>query len=137
MIGFQAIMENSNLQPTLFELLACYELVWPDSRVYPPLRFEVLRAVDDASLYRARVWLKTRYNVYPSSMNTGSDGGDLRRVHSADELNAEITSLLADDSAFFTGMRFATQDAFVGYLRSKLESFVSSWCSDSQRATSD
>jgi len=101
----------------LWKLVATYELLLELGQTRRPVRVEVFKGTNGSSRYRARLWVQGTYNLYPTFLNTGPQGQDLHRMHSSEELNQEITSLVVDDPAFIEGIEYKSEAAFVEALQ--------------------
>lgn len=104
----------------LFKLLSTYELPLRQGDIIRPVRIEIFRSIEDCALFKARIWLQNTYNLYPMVVNTGSKGEDLHRTHSCDDLNVDITSLIAEDSSLMTGKTYKNENEFLKYLESRI-----------------
>ncbi len=101
----------------LWKLVATYELLLELGQTRRPVRVEVFKSNNGGSRFRARLWVQGTYNLYPTFLNMGPQGQDLRHVHSSEELNQEITSLVVENPAFMEGIEFESEGAFVEALQ--------------------
>lgn len=108
------------MNETLFKLISIYEVILTLGTVERPVRIEIFRSVNGDSIYRARIWVQNTYNLYPTFINTGHNGEDLHNVHSSDQIDMEITSLIAEDPELITGKHFSSEDGFLNYVRSRI-----------------
>jgi hypothetical protein len=108
------------MNDNLFRLVSTYELFLPPGTTERLVRIEVLQSLSDNDVYRARVWLQTTYNIYPTFLNTGGKGEDLHNTHSSDQLNAEITTLIAESHDLLTGKRCTSEKDFADYVSSRV-----------------
>ncbi|MFN8756754.1 MAG: hypothetical protein ACK5YB_14585 [Burkholderiales bacterium] len=109
---------------TLFRLSGTYEAFVGSEGSQRLVRIEVLVSLKDHEIYRARVWVQSTYNLYPTFLNLGKDGADLKQVHSSDQLNAEITSLIADDPSWATGIACSSEQAFLDQVCRRIETVL-------------
>ena len=89
-----------------------------------PVRMEIFKALEDEPLYRARIWMQNTYNLYPTFMNTDDNGDDLHNVHSSDQIDMEITTLIAEDPELITGKYYASESDFVDYVKSRVVFYI-------------
>ena len=108
---------------TLFKLIATYELVVEFSTLERPVRIEIFKPLEDKFLYRARVWMQNTYNLYPAYLNTDKNGEDLNTIHSSDQLDMDMTSLITDDPEIITGKHYMNKSDFLDYLKSSINYF--------------
>lgn len=108
------------MNDNLFKLVSTYELFLALGATERPVRIEVFQSISDNDIYRARVWLQTTYNLYPTFLNSGRKGEDLHNTHSCDQLNAEITTLIAESPDLLTGKRYRREKDFVDYVSSRV-----------------
>ena len=54
------------------------------------MRVELLKSNVDANKYRAKLLEITDYNLYPTMFNSGPEGEDLHKCHSADRIWREL-----------------------------------------------
>lgn len=107
----------------LFKLLSVYEITVLDQNIGRPVRIEILQSSENASIYRPRVWVKNTYNVYPMTVNTGSKGEDLHQMHSSDDLNNDISLLIAEDETFYRGKSFDNEEQVLEYTLKRVSDF--------------
>jgi len=101
----------------LFKLLSTYEYLHFYNDAEVPFRIETFRSIERHNIYRARVWVLNSYNLYPSLNNSGASGEDLHKVHSADQINQDITTLLADDTGILIGKHFENEEELLNYIK--------------------
>lgn len=92
----------------VFELAKTYETELRTGSGPISLRVEVFRSLATPKLYRCRAFVSNMYNLYPSIPNSGPHGEDLKKMHTADTISAEITYLIADDEDLVRG--FVSED---------------------------
>lgn len=109
----------------LYRLISTYELLLTVGGAERPARIEVFQS-QDGSKYRARIWIQNTYNLYPTLMNTNNSGDDLHTMHSSDEINQEITSIILEDPGLVTGKEFNGEDQLISYIETRLKSFAQS-----------
>lgn len=90
------------------------------------VRVEIFRSKADQSIFRGRAWIQNIYNLYPALVNTDANGKDLRSVHSADELNVEISSLVVADETYLSGKRCDNEDEILNYFVDAIGRYVAS-----------
>jgi len=101
----------------LWKLVATYELLLELGPIHRPVRIEVFKSNNGSSRFRARLWVQGTYNLYPTFLNMGPQGQDLHKIHSSEEMNQEITSLVVENPAFIEGIEFQSEVAFVEALQ--------------------
>lgn len=101
----------------LFLLHASYETFLETGNTVRPVRVEVLRSIENPLLFRARIWEQTTYNQYPTFANITKGSGLDNRMLSCDEINREITSLVADSPELITGKEWASEQDFVTHIK--------------------
>jgi hypothetical protein len=106
------------LENELFRLLSTYEFLGHNNDVQLSFRIEVFESLDIPKNYRARVWTSNFYNLYPTFLNTDKTGNDLHHMHSSDQLNIDITCIVADDPEILIGKVFENELSVVNYMRS-------------------
>lgn len=109
----------------LYKLISTYELLLELGSVEKPVRIEILQS-PDGKKFRTRVWAQNTYNLYPTLMNIDEKGNDLHKMHSSDDLNQEITSLVFEDPELITGKEFASEKEVLQYTEDRISSFVKS-----------
>ena len=83
-----------------------------------PVRIEVFHSIENKNVFRARIWDQTTYNLYPTLANIEKEGGLQNKMISCDELNREITIMLAEDTTLITGKEYASEKEFVEHVKS-------------------
>jgi hypothetical protein len=101
----------------VFELRGTYELIADYKHTIRPIRIEVFRSLEDEQIYRARVWEQSTYNLYPTFANIAPEGGIKNKIFSSDQVNREITLLIAEDPTLITGMECSSEGAFLEYIK--------------------
>jgi len=94
-----------------------------DQNIARPIRIEILQSLDNPNIFRPRVWVKNTYNVYPTTVNTGPKGEDLRSMHSSDDFNNDISNILAEDESFFVGKYYDNEDQVLQYAINRVKFF--------------
>lgn len=107
----------------MYKLISTYELFVSLSGADRLLRIEVFNSVENNTIFRARIWLQNTYNLYPTFMNLSEDGKNLQKFHSSDEMNMEITSLIANDPSFITGNEYGDEREFLDFVISLVNDF--------------
>jgi len=103
---------------TMFSLSATYEMLLEFKDTSRPVRIEVFRSAENENIFRARVWDQNTYNLYPTFANIESEGGLQNKMLSCDELNREITTIVAEDPTLISGKEYSSEEAFVKYVES-------------------
>ena len=111
------------MKSDFFRLVSTYELMLTLGSMDRPVRIEVFRSLSDTQLYRARVWAQNTYNLYPTFLNTGQKGEDLRKVHSSDQIDADITSVLAEEPDLLTGKHYRSEEEFLAYVKTRVADY--------------
>ena len=73
-----------------YELIRTVEFDLTEDAYTKMVRVELMRSNSNQDKYRAKLMELRDYNMYPSIMNTGPKGEDLRNFHSADRIWCEI-----------------------------------------------
>lgn len=107
-----------------FRLASTYELVDRRPGLWKIFRIEIFRELLEENTFRARVWMQNSYNMYPASVNTGKNGEDLRKVHSCDQIDSEITLDIAEDPSLITGRGYNSEKEFRDYVVARVWAFV-------------
>ena len=102
----------------LFTLSTTYELLLEFKDTSRPVRIEVFRSVENPNIYRARVWDQNTYNLYPTFVNIDSEDGLQNKMLSCDEVNREITNIVAKEPTLITGKEYPGEKEFVEYVKS-------------------
>ena len=106
-----------------FKQTSTYEVFVPVGDSNQLLRVEIFKSNTDANIFRARIWVQSTYNLYPTFLNISDDGSDLHLIHSSDQLNSEITPAVANDPSLITGKRYDDEDQFLTYLTTLLTNY--------------
>ena len=69
--------------------------------------------------------MQNTYNLYPTFLNIDKDGHDLKSIHSSDEINVEITSIISEDDSLIVGKFFNNEEEVLDYIISRIEIFLS------------
>jgi len=109
----------------LYKLISTYELLLELGSTERPVRIEIFQ-LPDGKRFRARVWVQNTYNLYPTLININEKGDDLHAVHSSDDLNQEITSLILEDPELIRGKEFNSEDEVLRYVEERINSFAKS-----------
>lgn len=109
----------------LYKLISTYEILLDLEPTERPVRIEIFQSAD-GKRFRTRVWVKNMYNLYPSLMNINEKGDDLHAIHSSDDLNQEITSLILEDPELIRGKEFGSEDELLQYVVVRVNSFAKS-----------
>lgn len=112
------------MKKKLFKLVSTYEVMVTLSTIECPVRMEIFKTLEGESLYRARIWVQNTYNLYPTFMNTDGNGEDLHNVHSSDQIDMEITTLIAEDTELITGKYYASESDFLDYVKSRVVFYI-------------
>lgn len=112
-------MENK-----LFKLKSTYELILSQGDESQLVRIEIFALIEDSNYFKARVWFKNTYNLYPMVVNTGPNGEDLHRIHSSDDINTEITSMIAEEESFMLGKHYENEEEFLNYISNRVKEFI-------------
>jgi len=100
----------------MFKLQSTFELLLNFNDTTRPIRIEVFSMTDNPKIYRARVWDQNTYDLYPTFLNMPQDNGEQRKMYSSDEVNREITNIVAEDISLITGKEYPNEEAFVEYV---------------------
>jgi hypothetical protein len=101
----------------LFSLHSTYELLLELGNTLRPIRAEVFIGVENPTVFRARIWEQTTYNLYPTFANITKGEGPQNRLLSCDEINREITLMVADSPEFITGKQWVSEEEFVAHIK--------------------
>jgi hypothetical protein len=104
------------MRKNIYRLVSVYEVLLRISKIDRPVRLEIFRSLIDLENYRARIFVQNTYNLYPTFINIGEHGEDLHVVHSADHIDMDITSLVAEVPGLMTGINFPSEDVFLEYV---------------------
>jgi hypothetical protein len=108
----------------LFKLTSVYEYFLPAKDQPDKLvRLEIFNSVEETDIYRVRVWLQNTYNLYPTLINIDSQGNDLMSIHSSDDLNQDITSIVFSDGEIILGKRFSDEDSLINHAKDNIDIF--------------
>lgn len=106
----------------LYKLISTYEVFLNIDSQERPVRVEIFKTSNDNN-FRVRAWILNTYNLYPTFMNTDDKGDDLHKVHSSDDINQDITSLVFDDPGVIKGRRFKSESKVLEYVEGKIKDF--------------
>jgi len=101
----------------LFKLSNTYEMLLEFKDVSRMIRVEIFHSTGNDSLYRARIWDQTTYNLYPTFLNIAEDGGLKNEMYSCDEINREITTIIAEEPTLITGKVYSSENDFLEYIK--------------------
>jgi len=107
----------------LYKLISTYEILLNFSSTERPVRIEIFQS-PDGKKFRTRVWVQNMYNLYPTLLNINEKGDDLHTLHSSDDLNQEITSLVLEDPELIKGKEFDSEDEVLCYIEDRVNSFA-------------
>ena len=110
----------------LSKLTSTYEFMFDSGVGDRPVRIEIFKSTDEADVYRARVWMINTYNLYPALLNTAANGKDLHQVHSADQINMDITNLIAEQPDILFGKQYPSEEEFLEYVKTRVVEFLQS-----------
>jgi len=88
-----------------------------------PVRIEVFRSTENEKKLRARVWDQNTYNLYPTFANIPEEGGLENRLMSCDEVNREITTLLAEDPEMIYGKEWESEEQFITHIKDLISKY--------------
>lgn len=100
----------------LFKLCKTYDCWIDTDREKTLLRIEILQALKKKDLFNSRIWTCNLYNLYPSLVNTSVNGIDLRKIHSADAVNVDITTLILKDEEVMSGFSCKNEENAFNYV---------------------
>ncbi|MDH5178048.1 MAG: hypothetical protein OEZ39_16210 [Gammaproteobacteria bacterium] len=100
-----------------FKLSNTYEMLLEFKDVSRVIRIDVFHGIENGSLYRARVWDQTTYNLYPTFANIAKEGGLKNEMYSCDEINREITTIIAEEPTLITGKVYSSESEFLEYIK--------------------
>ncbi len=101
----------------LYKLQSTYELILEFATNTRPVRIEVFRSTKNDKKLRARVWDQNTYNLYPTFANIPEEGGLENKLMSCDEVNREITTLVAEDPELIVGKEWESEDKFIAHIK--------------------
>jgi len=104
-----------------FQLTSTHEFFLEFESDEKLVRVEIFSATNERNIFRTRVWLQNTYNLYPTFLNVGPKGEDLKLIHSCDQLNTDITVLIAASPDWITGVFCAAESDFLVMVASKVE----------------
>jgi hypothetical protein len=110
----------------LFRLMSTFEYSVQIKSTQRWFRIDVLASVSDSSVFRTRIWIENTYNLYPTLLNCDAAGRDLHLVHSADELNTAITSVIVDDPRCMSGVRCGGEQEALRYATRMIDRYAES-----------
>jgi hypothetical protein len=105
----------------IFKLVEVYESPIEIGGWLKFIRIELLESTKERNFLRARVWLDENYNLYPSALNTDTNGGNIQSLHSADAINREITAILPFGEDLIRGKVYLSREDFVSKLFTQVE----------------
>jgi len=107
----------------LFKLQSTYEMIIAFSTNTRPVPIEVFRSTENEKKLRARVWDQNTYNLYPTFANIPEEGGLENRLMSCDEVNREITTLLAEDPEMIYGKEWESEEQFITHIKDLISKY--------------
>lgn len=107
----------------IFHLVESYEFFIEYARDKKLVRVEIFESLGKRGLFRTRAWIQNTYNLYPTFVNMGAHGDDLRQVHSSDQLNMEITTLVAETPDWITGVHMSDKESFLTRIQQRVVEF--------------
>lgn len=109
-----------------FRLDETYEFFVELAKATKLVRIEIFSAVEDPQTFRTRVWLQDIYNLYPTMLNLGKNGEDLRHFHSSEHLNVEISLSVVESPEWLTGIWSESRSRFLELVRARVLSVICS-----------
>lgn len=106
-----------------FKLKNTYEIFIDVSGTKRPIRVEIFESIQDEGFFRARVWDQITYNLYPTMANILPEGGIENMLFSCDEINREVTIMVADDPYFILGKAYKNENEFLRYVTSLVKKY--------------
>jgi len=100
----------------IFKLKNTYEIFIEVAGTKRPVRIEILESGQDAGVFRARVWDQNTYNLYPTMANLLPQGGIEHGIFSCDEINREVTTIVADAPEFILGKTYTDENEFLRHI---------------------
>jgi len=91
-----------------YELIKTIEFDIEEESMTKMVRVELLCSNVNADKYRAKLMELTDYNLYPSLINSGPKGEDLRQCHSADRVWRDLP---IGSMELYTGFIAASEEA--------------------------
>jgi hypothetical protein len=108
----------------LFRLASTYEHFVVIKGAKKLVRIEIFSMVSSSNVLRCRVWIQNIYNLYPALLNSDKIGNDLHAVHSADELNMEISSIVVENEHYLNGTSCESEQEILDYLADRISHYV-------------
>ena len=112
----------------LFRVSAVYEEIVEISTRWRIFRIEILCCEEYPRRKRVRIWLNDFYNLYPSDINSGRNGEDLKACHSCEEINIDITNSVIDDNDLLLGGKEIDDSSLLEYSLERINWYVSLLC---------
>ena len=106
-----------------FLLKSTYEYVIEFKMNTRPIRIEIFLSLENNKKYRVRVWDQNTYNLYPTFANMPPGGGIENKMMSCDEVNREITTLVAETPEVILGMEWESEASFLNYLKKAIDKY--------------
>lgn len=108
----------------LFRLISTYEYFVEIKSTKRSVRIEIFTSLDNDGMFKGRVWIQNIYNLYPSLLNSDKAGKDLHAVHSADELNVDISSTIVDDERYLFGIKCNGEKEILNYFEKRISDYA-------------
>ena len=105
-----------------FTLQSTYEVTLKFSTNTRAVRIEILRSTVNPKKLKARVWDQNTYNLYPTFANMSKENGLNNEMMSCDNINQDITTILADVSLeemneIVYGKEWDSEEDFLNYIK--------------------
>lgn len=101
----------------LFELASTYEVLLDIGHAIKPVRIEIFHGIENTRKLRARIWEQNTYNLYPTFANIRPEGGLENRLMSCDQVNTEISALVAEAPDILLGRELDSEEAFLQHIQ--------------------
>ena len=111
----------------LFALSSTYELLLEFGSSTRPVRIEIFRSQQNPKKMRARVWDQNTYNLYPTFANIPAEGGLENRIMSCDQVNREISTVVAESPEILLGREWESEEVFLNHLRESIVRYHSTF----------
>lgn len=105
----------------LFRLSEVYEFYADPVEHEKLVRIEIFKSMDASCSLRTRVWLQNTYNLYPTFINCEERSHD--NIYSSDQINQEITLLVATSPDWLTGVEISDEKIFFNEIYSSVCKF--------------
>ena len=107
----------------IFLLSATYEMFIEHNGALRPVRIEIFKEIACENIFRARIWDQNTYNLHPTLANIAEEGGLKNELMSCDEVNREITNIIAEDISLIKGKEYSSEEEFVKYVKSLVDAY--------------